>query len=289
MTSMPVAGIRVGAPAQPADLVLRNARIFTGDPRQPAATALAVRNGSVTVIGGGREVAPLVGLQTRVIGALGHRDVPGLNDSHNHVVRGGLHFVLELRWDGVRPLRQGLAMVREQAARTPPGQWLRGAVGWSLESVAEHRMPTPAALNAAAPDTPVVITHLYQAAILNRAALHAARITRDTPDPACGQIVRGHDGEPTGLLIAAPGALLLYSTLAKALVLNPEGQKGSTKQFLLELSRFGPADPRPGSRRPAPLDRQGETRRRRRVAAAQPPGADRNPRLAHRRRCPAHG
>ena len=105
MTSMPVAGIRAGAPAQPADLVLRNAKIFTGDPKRPAAAALAVRNGSVTVIGGDREVAPLVGPQTRVIDALGHRVVPGLNDSHNHVVRGGLHFVLELRWDGVRTLR----------------------------------------------------------------------------------------------------------------------------------------------------------------------------------------
>lgn len=118
MTSMPVAGIQAGAPAQPADLVLRDAKIFTGDPKRPAATALAVRDGSVTVVGGDREVAPLVGPRTRVVDALGHRVVPGLNDSHNHVVRGGLRFVLELRWDGVPTLRQGLARVREQAART---------------------------------------------------------------------------------------------------------------------------------------------------------------------------
>ncbi|MFJ6837897.1 amidohydrolase [Streptomyces sp. NPDC091209] len=239
MTSMPVAGIRAGAPEQPADLVLRNAKIFTGDPRCPAATALAVRNGSLTAVGGDREVAPLVGPRTRVIDALGRRVIPGLNDSHNHVIRGGLHFVLELRWDGVRTLRQGLAMVREQAARTPPGQWLRVAGGWSVESFEEHRMPTPAELNAVAPDTPVVVTHLYQAAVLNRAALHAAGITRDSPDPVGGQIVRGHDGEPTGVLLAAPGALLLYSTLAKAPVLDPEDQKSSTRQFLLELNRFG--------------------------------------------------
>ncbi|MER6535667.1 amidohydrolase [Streptomyces sp900105755] len=239
MTSMPVAGIRAGAPEQPADLVLRNGKIFTGDPKCPAATALAVRDGSLTAVGDDRDIAPLVGRRTRVIDALGHRVVPGLNDSHNHVVRGGLHFVLELRWDGVRTLRHGLAMVREQAARTPPGQWLRVAGGWSVESVAEHRMPTPAELNAVAPDTPVVVTHLYQATILNRAALRAAGITRDSPDPMGGQIVRGHDGEPTGVLLAAPGALLLYSTLAKAPVLDPEGQKASTQQFLLELNRFG--------------------------------------------------
>lgn len=219
--------------------ILRNARIVTGDPKRLAATALAVRDGSVTVVGRDREVAPLVGPRSRVIDALGHRVVPGLNDSHNHVIRGGLHFVLELRWDGVRTLQRGLARVREQAARTPPGQRLRIAGGWSVELVAEHRMPTPAELNAAAPDTPVVITHLYQAAILNRAALRAAGITRDTPDLAGGQIVRGHDGEPTGILVAAPGALLLYSTPAKTPVLDPDGQKGSTRQFLLELNRFG--------------------------------------------------
>jgi hypothetical protein len=94
MTSMPVAGVRAGAPARPADLVLRNAKIFTGDPKQPAATALAVRNDSVTVVGGDREAAALAGPRTRVIDTLGHRVVPGPNDSRNHVVRGGLHFVL---------------------------------------------------------------------------------------------------------------------------------------------------------------------------------------------------
>jgi hypothetical protein len=108
MTSMPVAGVRAGAPARPADLVLRNAKIFTGDPKRPAATALAVRNGSVTAVGGDREAAAPAGPRTRVIDALGHRVVPGPNDSHDHVVRGGLHFVLELGWDGMRTLRQGL-------------------------------------------------------------------------------------------------------------------------------------------------------------------------------------
>ncbi|WP_460063016.1 amidohydrolase family protein [Streptomyces sp. YKOK-I1] len=200
---MPVAGIRTGAPAQPADLVLRHAKIFTGDPKRPAATALAVRNGSVTVVGGDRAVAALVGPRTRVIDALGHRVVPGLNDSRHHVVRGGPHVVLELRWDGVRTLRQGLATVREQAARTPPGRWLRVTGGWSVASVAEHRMPTPTELNAAAPDTPVVITHLSQAALLNRAALHAAGITRDSPDPVGGQLVNRFGS--TSLIDAADG------------------------------------------------------------------------------------
>ncbi|WP_042414911.1 amidohydrolase [Streptacidiphilus anmyonensis] len=239
MTSMPVAGLPAATPAHPADLVVRNARIHTGDRSRPSATALAAVDGRLVAVGDDADVAALIGPRTVVVDALGRRMVPGLNDSHNHVVRGGLHYVLELRWDGVPTLRQGLAMLREQAARTPTGQWVRVAGGWSVESVAEHRMPTPAELNAAAPDTPVMVTHLYQAAVLNRAALRAAGITRDTPDPVGGRIVRGHDGEPTGMLLASPGALLLYSTLAKAPVLDPHGQRESTRQFLLELNRFG--------------------------------------------------
>ncbi|WP_033824273.1 amidohydrolase family protein, partial [Kitasatospora sp. MBT63] len=153
---------------------------------------------------------------TRVVDALGRRAVPGLNDAHLHVIRGGLNYVLELRWDGVPTLRQALAMLRDQAERTPPGQWVRVVGGWSADQFAERRLPTLDELNAAAPDTPVFVLHLYQSALLNRAALRAGGFTRDTPDPTGGQIVHGHDGEPTGLLIAAPGALLLYSTLAKA-------------------------------------------------------------------------
>jgi predicted amidohydrolase YtcJ len=236
---MPVVGLAPGSPPRPADLVVRNARIYTGDALRPFATALAATAGVIDAVGADADVADLIGPETVVVDALGRRAVPGLNDSHNHVVRGGLHYTLELRWDGVRSLRHALAMLREQAARTPDGQWVRVAGGWSVESFAEHRMPTPAELNEAAPDTPVIVTHLYQAAILNRAALRAAGITRKVAAPPGGQIVRGHDGEPTGMLIAAPAALLLYSTIAKAPVLDPDGQRESTRQFLRELNRFG--------------------------------------------------
>ncbi|MER7667524.1 amidohydrolase [Kitasatospora sp. NPDC096128] len=239
MTSMPVAGLRPGLGDDRADLVVRNARIHTGDRRRPTASALTVHGGRIGVVGDDRDVAPYLGPDTVVVDAQYRRVVPGLNDSHCHVVRGGLHFVLELRWDGVPSLAVGLRMLREQAARTPAGQWVRVAGGWSVETVAEHRLPSPAELNAAAPDTPVIITHLYQAAVLNRAALRAAGITRESPNPAGGQIVRGHDGEPTGMLIAAPAAGLLYATIAKAPVLDPALQKASTAHFLRELNRFG--------------------------------------------------
>ncbi|AXE89656.1 N-substituted formamide deformylase precursor [Streptomyces sp. Go-475] len=237
---MPVGGLGPRAMDKAADLVVRNARIHTGDPARPQAQALAICDGVITVVGDDKDVAPHVGTGTKVVDALGRRVIPGLNDSHLHVIRGGLNYVLELRWDGVRSLRQGLAMLREQAARTPKGQWVRVVGGWSAEQFAERRLPTVAELNAAAPDTPVFVLHLYQSAVLNRAALKAAGFTRDTPDPKGGQIVRGRDGEPTGMLLAAPSALILYSTLAKAPVLqSEEDRKTSTRHFLRELNRFG--------------------------------------------------
>jgi len=236
---MSVTGVVAGRPEDPADLVLRNARIWTGDHMRPQATALAVREGRITALGDEAVVVRHVGAHTRVVDALGRRAIPGLNDAHLHVIRGGLNYVLELRWDGVPTLRQALAMLREQAGRTPAGQWVRVVGGWSADQFAERRLPTFAELNAAAPDTPVFVLHLYQSALLNRAALAAAGIDRTTPDPVGGQIVRNHRGDPTGLLVAAPSALLLYSTLAKAPALDEDQRADSTRHFLRELNRFG--------------------------------------------------
>ncbi|WP_333754364.1 amidohydrolase [Streptomyces sp. IBSBF 3352] len=236
---MPVGGLIPRATDDVADLIVRNAKIHTGDPRLPQAEAIAIRDGVITAVGGDKDVADKVGPATRVVDALGRRMVPGLNDAHLHVIRGGLNYVLELRWDGVRSLREGLAMLREQAARTPKGQWVRVVGGWSAEQFAERRLPTVAELNAAAPDTPVFVLHLYQSAVLNRAALKAMGYDKDTPDPRGGQIMRGRGGEPTGMLLAAPSALILYSTLAKAPILDEEHRKTSTRHFLRELNRFG--------------------------------------------------
>ncbi|MCF2531474.1 amidohydrolase [Yinghuangia soli] len=237
---MPVTGLSPGAgAAEPADLLVRNAKVFTGDPRRPEADAVAIRGGRVQALGGDRELHRHVGPATRVVDALGRRVVPGLNDAHLHVIRGGLNYVLELRWDGVPTLRQALAMLKEQAGRTPRGQWVRVVGGWTADQFAERRMPTVAELNAAAPDTPVFVLHLYQSAILNRAAVAAAGFTRETPDPPGGQIVRGRDGRPNGVLLAAPSALVLYSTLAKAPRLDEDDQRLSTRHFLRELNRFG--------------------------------------------------
>jgi predicted amidohydrolase YtcJ len=238
--SMPVVGIRPDASIpQPADLIVRNAKIHTGDPAQPRASAVAIRRGLFVAVGDDATMAPHVGTQTRVIDGLGRRVIPGLNDSHTHVIRGGNNYFLELRWDGVRSLKRALQMLREQAARTPEGQWVRVVGGFTPEQFLEKRLPTLREINDAAPNTPVFVLHLYQSALLNRAALKAVGFVKDTENPIGGEIVRSHDGTPTGLLLAAPGAAILYSTLAKGPVLDPATKAESTKHFMRELNRFG--------------------------------------------------
>jgi predicted amidohydrolase YtcJ len=169
----------------------------------------------------------------------GKRVIPGLNDSHTHLIRGGLNYNMELRWDGVRSLSDAMAMLKIQADRTPAPQWVRVVGGWSEFQFKERRMPTLAEINAVSPDTPVFILHLYDRALLNGAALRAVGITKETKDMPGGRIERDANGNPTGALIAEPNALLLYSMLAKGPKLPITDQINSTRHFMRELNRLG--------------------------------------------------
>src|SRR4030095_16911025 len=186
-----------------------------------------------------REILGRRGPETRVIDAKGRTVIPGLNDSHMHPIRAGLSYNMELRWDGVPSVADALRMLREQAARTLPPQWVRVVGGWTEFQFAERRMPTLDEINDAAPDTPVFVLHLYDSALLNAAALRAVGYTKNTPDPPGGEIQRDKNGNPTGLLIAKPNANILYSTLAKGPKLSREDQANSTRLFMRELNRFG--------------------------------------------------
>ncbi len=223
--------------ATPADLVLRNARITTLDPARPEATAIALSGGRIASLGPEAEAA--IGPRTQVVDAGRRRVVPGLNDSHLHVIRAGLNYHLELRWDGLPSLADALRRLKEQAERTPPPQWVRVIGGWNEWQFAEKRMPTLEELNAAAPETPVIVLHLYDSALMNRAALRALGFDSSTPNPPGGLVARDASGEPTGLLIAEPSAFILYSTIARAPKLGFDDQLSSSRHFMRELNRFG--------------------------------------------------
>ena len=181
----------------------------------------------------------LAGPKTKVVDLKGRRVLPGLIDNHLHIIRGGLNFNMELRWDGVRSLADAMSMLKRQVAVTPPPQWVRVVGGFSEHQFAEKRLPTIDELNAVAPETPVFLLHLYDRAILNAAALRAVGYTKDTPNPPGGEIVRDPDGTPTGLLLAKPNAGILYATLAKGPKLPFDYQVNSTRHFMRELNRLG--------------------------------------------------
>jgi predicted amidohydrolase YtcJ len=224
---------------QTADLIAYNGKIATQNEQRSMVEAVAVLDGKFLAVGTDREMMAWRGEQTQLINLNKRTAIPGLNDSHTHLIRGGLNYNLELRWDGVPSLADGLRMLREQARRTPSGQWVRVVGGWSEFQFAERRLPTLDELNKAAPDTPVFVLHLYDRALLNRAALLAVGYTGESPNPPAGEIVRDAAGNPTGVLIARPNAMILYATLAKGPKLPPDYQLNSSRHFMRELNRLG--------------------------------------------------
>ena len=188
----------------PADLVVLNGKVVTVDPSSRIAGALAVRDGVFVAVGKDTDITPFIGARTRVIRAGGRTVVPGLIESHVHAlgVAEGEAFQPYVSLQDIPSLQ---AWVRARAATTPAGGWI-----WTPRTfpprLREHRFPTRAELDAAAPEHPVVVDGAYALAV-NSAALRAAGITPATPNPAGGVIVRDAAGEPTGLLRNV-GALL---------------------------------------------------------------------------------
>src|SRR3954454_9844273 len=177
-------------PTTAPDLILHRGLFSTLDRSNPTASAVAVGGGKFLAVGHDKDVMALAGPDTKVIDLKGRRVLPGLCDNHTHVIRGGLNFNMELRWDGVKTLADAMGMLKRQVAVTPPPQWVRVVGGFTEHQFAEKRPPTIDELNAVAPDTPVFILHLYDRAMLNAAALRVIGYTKDTPEPPGGEIVR---------------------------------------------------------------------------------------------------
>ncbi len=225
--------------SETADLILHHGLFTTLDRSNPAASAVAIKDGRFLHVGFEAEVMALAGPETKLIDLKGKRVLPGLIDNHLHIIRGGLNFNMELRWDGVRSLSDAMNMLKLQVAVTPPPQWVRVVGGFTEHQFVERRLPTIDELNAVAPDTPVFILHLYDRALLNGAALRAVGYTKDTPNPPGGEILRDANGNPNGLLLAKPNAGILYATLAKGPKLPFDYQVNSTRHFMRELNRLG--------------------------------------------------
>jgi len=196
--------VAAGVYAQPADLVITGARIYTVNPAQKTASAIAVKDGRILAVG--QDVSKHVGEKTRRIEARGATIIPGLIDSHVHMEGlGDLLEVIDLRY--VRSVAEVAELVRREAARRPAGEWIRGRA-WD-QTHWGGQFPTARDLAAAAPNHPVYLTRVDgHAAWVNPRALELAGITAATQDPPGGKIIRDASGAPTGVLIDRAAGLV---------------------------------------------------------------------------------
>jgi predicted amidohydrolase YtcJ len=213
-----VAGSACGPRVEPADLVLTNGRVATVAPGKPNAEAIAVRGDRIEAVGTSREIKAYIGHETEVIDLAGRFAMPGFIESHAHFTGvGAAKMQLELMrtrtWDEI------VHMVAEAAKKAKPGEWIVGR-GWHQEKWDRKPLqtvegfPTHTQLSHAAPDNPVLLTHASgHATIANAKAMELAGVTRRTPNPAGGQIVRDEKGNPTGV----------FKETASGLVRKPYG------------------------------------------------------------------
>lgn len=229
-----VAACGRSAPAAPADLIITNARVFLGDSAGAFADAIALRGNQVLAVGTGAEIAALRGPATREIDAGGAAVTPGFNDAHVHFLSGSLSLA-NVNLLAAEKLGQIEQAIRDFAAANPTVPWVLGR-GW-LYGAFPGGMPTRQQLDALVPDRPAAMS-CYDGHTLwvNSRALALAGITRDTPDPPNGSIVRDpRTGEPTGALKEAA------QSLVDAVIPQPtrEEKLAALKRGVVEAHRFG--------------------------------------------------
>lgn len=224
--------------AEAVDLIVHNAKISTFDGK--SYSGFSVTDGRFDTLSRDDEAL----LKTRqastlVIDAKGKRVIPGMNDSHLHVVREGRFYNTETRWEGVDSLEKGLALIRQSAKNTPPGQWVRVVGGWSPHQFKEKRMPTAEELTLAAPNTPVFVLHLYSGGVLNKKAMAVLGIDKNTQPPKGSYYEKDASGEPTGRLVADPNPAILYQTIAALPALSEKEQRNSSQHYYRKLLSLG--------------------------------------------------
>ena len=230
------------APA-PADTLLLNARIYTVNPRQPWAEALATRGGNIVAVGSEAQIEKYRGPSTRVIDAGGRFVLPGFTDCHIHFMDGSFS-LQRINVEDVKTIAGIQQRVKEFAASHPKDPWILGR-GWSYDVFGKAALPDKKYLDEVVPDRPVLLEgydgHTYWA---NSKALEAAGITRDTPDPPNGKIVRDAKGEPTGALKEDAAAELVQHVIplpsrAERLQALRQGMAAANKAGLVRVHSAG--------------------------------------------------
>jgi predicted amidohydrolase YtcJ len=229
------------AQAQPeapgADLIVHNAKIFTDNPAQPEASALAVKGGRIYSVGSDAEVLDLKNAHTRVIDSRGRRLIPGIIDAHTHVLNeSGYNY--NVRWDGVPTLRRALAMLSEQAKRTPEGHWVKVIGGWSPYQFEENRFPTLDELRKAVPDRPFIVQYAYNRAFMNQQAMDVFGVGTDKfPQLPGTEFEKDEHGRYTGVVHGYTFTFIAMETMVPQL--SPDEEVSSLVHAIHGLNRFG--------------------------------------------------
>ncbi len=219
-----------------ADMVLLNGKVSIGIAEAPQYEALAIQRDRILALGTNKEMQEFTDELTTVIDVGGRRIIPGLIDSHIHLVRAGLTWDDELHWDGVSSLEQALAMIADAVKQQPEGTWIRAVGGWHPGQFVEQRGPTQADLNAIAPHHPVYVQLLYEDALVNSAALQACGVTSASNAPAGGLFECDESGELSGRVRGVPAFNYFLQRMGKTTF---EQQVASTCSMLQAFNRVG--------------------------------------------------
>lgn len=222
-----------------ADLIITNARVWTVDPNQLRAEAVAILGERIVTVGSAGDIDRWRGDSTRVIDARGHLLLPGFNDAHVHFTSGGLSLdAINLR-DAATPAELA-RRVAERAAITPPGEWITGGEWddqvWVQKSGGRAELPTRQLIDEATRKVPVLIERLDGHMVLaNSLALKLIGITRDTPNPPGGEIVHDTHGEPTGILKDAA----MVPAYARVPPISHERRMKAVRRAMAHAARIG--------------------------------------------------
>jgi predicted amidohydrolase YtcJ len=223
--------------ADPADILLLNGRIVTLDDTSEIVEAIAITGDHIVATGGGDQMRKLAGAATQIIDLGGRTVIPGLIDSHIHLIRAGFRYADEVDWSGAASIADALERLRSAAIHARPGAWLIVAGGWTPRQFTESRRPTDAEIAAVAADHPVYIQLFYGSVLINAAGREVLGIKSENDLPSPAKFERNGDGTANGW-IAGPGAAIisLYSRLPK-----PSLQEAldGTRRYMRQLSQFG--------------------------------------------------
>jgi len=222
--------------AQGADIILVNGKVITLDGRSSVAQALAIRDGRVLETGATEDVRKRADAHTRVVDLGGRTVIPGLMDSHIHVLRAGLTYSTEVSWIGVPSLAKGLEIIREAARTAKPGAWIKIGGGWTELQFPEKRGPTVEELVAAAPDRPVYVQRLYNTAWITPAGMKLMNLTPATEIPG-GKGEKDDAGNLTGVFTGVNATFNFFT--AKIPAPSFAEQLDGTKKYFHELNRLG--------------------------------------------------